>query len=600
MSNTVTQERIFLTDEWNRRTAAQAVIGSQYYRERDPRGWWVDNPDARSAAVICRLFPELQDEYPDLTVLRDSLMKDARPFDNATPLGKMIDAPRVEPILQAGPCVRCAALPEDRTVVSLSARPNGNVLARVDKSCPICGGTNVGGYYPFQRIDLGYMAAVLRAHGAGEIAWDRGMGKTLAAASLIDNMAVDRTLVVAPNTAKQSVWEDEIRRFCPWISDVLIMPNGYPEKREKLIQHIGSTHNPFVLIAHYESLDLIASTRANRKGWKRSGGFELTVADESHRLVKTTTKMHRALMQVPTEGKLSLTGSMIQNHPEEFYGRLRWLFPKQYKSKWNDWNNRYLEYVQSDYGKVLIGPNLNTIDQMRQELGVFTVYRRKTDELDLPPRQEENVLLDLTDEQRRAYDQMRREFVTTLETEQQIVALRPVALLTRLRQLATGLDLFDGTLRDSTKMDWTVQRIKDRPDDAFVCFSWFKPAAYALAQRLSDAGEEAYICTGDTTHKQRRERIKAFQSGAGGRVFIGTISTLGESVNLHRANAGIFIDRSWNPAQNDQAADRYWRIGQLRPVTTTNLIARDTVDQNNVLPNLNNKESMRRLLLGGL
>jgi SNF2 family DNA or RNA helicase len=573
-----------------------AVPGAFYDREAEPRGWVVDQPDARSAAVICRLFPELQDEYPDLTVLRDSLMKDARPFDNATPAGLSIDVPAIEAILKAGTCPRCPALPSDywRKLDAIPPPPG-----RGDPACPICKGALHGGFYPFQRIDLGYIAAVLREHGSAEIAWDRGMGKTLAAACMIDTLSADRAMVVAPNTAKQAVWEDELLRFLP-DRDVFVMPNGKPEKREKLIQHIATTHHPFTLVCHYEALDLIAKTRSAGQGWKRSKGFDLIAADESHRLTRTTTKMHRALMKVPTDGKLSLTGSMIQNHPEEFYGRLRWLFPKQYKSKWNDWNNRFLDYVESGYGKVLVGPKLDRLDAMRQELGVFTVYRRKLDELDLPPRQEENVLLDLTDEQRRAYNQLRDEYVATLETEQQIVALRPVALLTRLRQLAAGLDLFDGTLRDSTKMDWTVERVQDRPDDAFVCFSWFKPGAYALASRLADVGEDSFVCTGDTTHKQRRERIKAFQAGEGGRVFIGTISTLGESVNLHRANAGIFIDRSFNPAQNEQAADRYWRIGQLRPVTTTNLIARDTVDQSNLLPNLNNKESIRRLMLGGV
>lgn len=82
-------------------------------------------------------------------------------------------------------------------------------------------------------------------------------------------------------------------------------------------------------------------------------------------------------------------------------------------------------------------------------------------------------------------------------------------------------------------------------------------------------------------------------------MFIGTISTLGESVTLHRANNAIFLDRSWNPAANQQAEDRIYRIGQERPVTITHIVAKDTVDEENVLPALADKQALRRMILGG-
>jgi SNF2 family DNA or RNA helicase len=308
--------------------------------------------------------------------------------------------------------------------------------------------------------------------------------------------------------------------------------------------------------------------------------------------------MHKALMKVPTHMKLSMTGSMIMNHPEEIFGRLRWMFPDRYSSKWRDWNNRFLEYVESGYGKVLVGPNPDRVDAMRRELGVFTVYRRKADELDLPAKTEQTLRVELRPAQRRAYDELAKSYVTTLDSGEAVVGLEPVVLLTRLRQIATGLELVSGEVADSTKLDVAVEMVRDNPDDPFVIFSWFKAAAVALAERLEDAGVGVQICTGDTTHKQRADRIAAFQRGEG-RVFVGTISTLGESVNLQRASQAIFLDRSWNPAQNEQAADRIYRIGQENPVTVTYLVAKDTVDEYNVLPTIANKEAIRRMILGG-
>lgn len=549
--------------------------------------WVVEDPGPRAAAVICRLFPELQDVHPELTVLRDTLMQDARPFDRATAFDTPIDAPRVHEQLRSLDCARCNMLTDDKKVDG------------VDPDCKVCGGSNIGNFFPFQSIDLGYMAAVMRKHCAGEIAWDRGLGKTLGACALIDNLAADRILVVAPNTSKEVVWKDELRRFCPWL-DIRIMPNGSPDKRRRLMQHIRTTSNPVCLIAHYESLALVANERSARKGWHQYGEWDLVVSDESHTLSNPKTLKHRSLMQVPTAMKLSETGSMIQNHPEEWYGRLRWMFPKVYSSKWRDWNNRYLEYIEADYGKTLIGPMLHRIEAMRAELGVFTVYRRKSDELELPPTEEHTVLLDLNPSQRRAYDELRDELVTTLDSGETISALEPVVLLTRLRQLATGIELLSGRLVDSTKLDWTVARVEARPDSAFICFSWFKPAARALVGRLEAAGIPALLCDGDTTHKQRRDRIRGFQNGDGGRVFVGTISTLGESVNLHRANEGVFLDQSFNPAQNEQAIDRYNRIGQKQATETTKLVSRNTVDELVLMPHLANKEALRRMIKGGI
>lgn len=543
--------RIELTDEYPKWTAARSVPGAW----QDGRMWVVDPPvTPKAAAVICRVFPHLADKHPELPALRDTLMRDARPFDNATPFNRRITVPGVEAVLKA----------------------DGHE------------------FYDFQAIDLGYIHGVLLKHRSAEIAWERGLGKTLAACSLIEATAASNTLVVCPNTAKRpDPWESELKHYLP-DHQVFVLPNPKP-RREKMVEYLKTNRDrlePFVLIAHYEALAILAAD------WKRLGLWDLTVCDESHRLANPATKMHKALMKVPTSMKLSMTGSMIQNHPEEMYGRLRWMFPQTYKSKWRDWNNRFLEYVESGYGKVLIGPNPDRVDAMRRELGVFTVYRRKADELDLPPRTEQTLRVELKPAQRRAYNELAKSMVATLDSGEVVVGLEPVVLLTRLRQVATGLELVSGKVADSAKLDLACELVRDNPDDPFVIFSWFKQAATEIAARLAADGVGTQLVTGDTTHNQRADRIAAFQRGEG-RVFVGTISTLGESVNLQRATQAIFLDRSWNPAQNEQAADRIYRIGQDQPVTITNIVAKDTVDEYNVLPTLANKEAIRRMILGG-
>ncbi len=239
--------------------------------------------------------------------------------------------------------------------------------------------------------------------------------------------------------------------------------------------------------------------------------------------------------------------------------------------------------MENGYGRVCVGPQEGRIEEMRQLMGAWMVYRRKEDELDLPAKTVHDLRIDLSPAQRTAYDQLVAECLTVLEDGTKVKAQEGIAMMAKLRQVATGLDLLGEGVADSTKLDLAVDMILDGEDDRFVVFSWYKAAARALANRLIGAGEEAVVITGDTPHDDRTDIIARFQAGEP-RVLIGTLSTMGESVNLQSANNVIFLDRSFNPATNAQATDRVFRQGQQRRVTVTHLVAADTVDELNVLP----------------
>jgi SNF2 family DNA or RNA helicase len=557
-------EPIVLTREYRQRLSARAVPGAVW--DPEAKAWVLVDPSPRAAAVALKMFPDLAAQYPELVERREQLRRGTRPVDNASAAELRIE--------------------DSLTLVSP-------------------GPMDVVSYYDFQSLDLGYIEAVLEKHGAAYIGWERGLGKTLGAASIIAAMRADRTLIVAPNTAKRSVWEPELRRFLP-DHTVVVLPND-KAKREQMLAWIAGREaegrrleiplDPLVLVVHYEALDLVAKLRKDGRGWDRLGEWDLIVADEAHRLKNPKAKMVRAIKKIPTRMKLALSGSIIENHAEELFSPLQWLFPDVYASKWRDWNDRFLDYVDGPFGKLCVGVKEHMLDAMRQELGVFMVYRRKEDELDLPEKTEQMLLVDLTPSQRRAYEDLRDTCVTTLDSGELVAADDGLVMLTRLRQIATGLDLV-GEVADSSKLDVALELIEDNEDEAFVVFTWYKAAAYALSDRLSQKNIEHFVVTGDVDHATRADYIDRFQNGEA-RVFIGTIKTLGESVNLYRATNAIFLDRSWNPMDNAQAADRIYRIGQTQPVTITHLVARDTVDELRVQPALANKEALRRAILGG-
>lgn len=555
--------QIALTDEWLKKTLAQAVPGARW--DGDARAWVVDDPTARAASVALKLFPYLATEYPELVELRSTLLVDVRPTDFATPYGQRINAPRVQAVIDG------------------------------------LGWT----LHDYQALDVGYGADFLKANGGFYIGWDRGLGKTLALCLLIDALDSSATMVVCPNTLKHDVWEKELHRFCPWV-DVFVMPNTKP-KRERMLRELKEARaegRPVVLVTHYEALPVVAgkgSTATGRvslgDGWAKLGIEWLKAADEGHRLANPKAQFTRTFKKVPSPyGTVIMSGSIVQNHLEELYSPLEAMFPKRYSSRWRDWNNRFLDYVEG-HGKVLVGIKEGVEQEMRDELGVFMVYRRKEDELPgLPVKVKVTHKVALAPAQRKAYDELVETCLTELEDGTRVKAQAGIAMMTKLRQVATGLDLL-GDVVDSTKLEFAEETILDGADDVFVVFSWYKAACHALAARLKAKGVTAAVMTGDSGDEDRRARIADFRSGRY-RVLIGTIATMGEGINLQNANNVIFLDRALNPALNDQAIDRVHRQGQTRRVIVTNLIAEDTVDELVVEPLLGTKEAARAVLLG--
>lgn len=568
---------IRLTDDYMKGQLARSVPGAYYSPEE--KAWVLDEATPRAAMVALKLFPTLGHQYPEVLRAREELSQDVRPFDMATEW--------------VGETFYRTPAPRVRAIVAQQRDHNGDTW-------------HLHGY---QETDLAYAEAVLRSHGAFYLGWERGLGKTLGTCVLLDSLDTRRNLIVAPNTAKDTVWASELRRFCPWL-EVIVLGNTPAARRHALarVEELDAELRPFALVIHYEALALLAGkeryedakgkgkTRIGN-GWKRLGLWDMVVTDEDHRLANPGTQAFRAIKKVPRTMLLVLSGSIIQNHLEELFSPHSRAFPDKYKAKWRDWNDRYLDYAEGGYGKVLIGVKEDQVEAMRQELGVWMVYRRKEDELDLPPKTYDERRVQLSPTQRKVYDQLAEECLAQLADGTMVKAMAGAAMLTRLRQVATGLDLLGG-VADSTKLDVATDIVLDGEDDEFVIFSWYKAAVQAMADRLKAKGVESFTVTGDTPHKVRADYIERFRAGEG-RVFIGTLATLGESVNLQRANNVIRLDRSFNPMLNVQAEDRVFRQGQTRNVTITDLIAADTVDELLVEPNLANKLAIRAAILGG-
>jgi SNF2 family DNA or RNA helicase len=537
-----------LTDDHRYRLHALAVPGATW----DGEHYVVVDPTPRAAAAALALFKGLANRYPDLMVLRDEAYGEARPTDYASGAGLTLD-----PVL------------------------NGIEL------------------HDFQNVDGGYLEAIMRRDGAANVLWEMGLGKTVVAAGFIQKLDCQRTLVVCRNDAKVPVWQAELEAVLPAYT-IGVLPNE-KKKREFALKSLMDplklgASQWLVFVVHYEALALIAGDRGKGKGWDRLGQWDMMIFDEGHRLASMNpnshknTQMGKGTMKARRHAThaVNLTGSSIMNHPQDLFGQLHYLQPDRYKAKWRDFNDRFLDYVDVQGAKVCIGWQPAALPQLRDELGVFSVYRKRDEVLDLPPLTKREILLDLEPKQRKAYDDMRDQFWAELGDDT-VIATSAITQLNHLRQMATWVDGLP-----SAKLDFAINEIEEEPDEQFVVFTWYKAPGRALAERLS---EDAVVVDGDVPPAGRADALERHRKGDV-RVLVGSIATLGESLNLQYCAQAIRLDRHWNPGVNAQTDGRLHRNGQKNPVYLRDLIARDTVDELKVMPSIKNKESYRRAVFG--
>lgn len=532
-----------LTTEYAKRLAARAIPGAMW--DANARQWVVQDPSPRAAAAISRIFPAVFAANPELQQIAAELLANAGPRDYAAEAGLEIDARGARTALSGHGII-----------------PMG-----------------------YQSRDAGYLAEVLRRFGGAYLAHERGLGKTITSLLIADQLKASRVLVVCPNTAKSAVWLPEIERTTPWLRPVVIR-NG-KSQRERDVADVTTAYS-IVFVVHYEALKLV--------NWRSMPPWDLVIVDEAHRLANPKTQMFKAIKTVPRKASLALSGSVISNSLEDMFGQLQFLYPKVYKSRWRDWNDKYIDYVDSGWGRVAIGPKLESLDELTDELGRIMAFRRSADVLDLPDKREQEMFVDLKPAQQRVYNDLVKTAMAEITEDETVFASSALSLLTRLRQVASGLDLVSSQVADSAKIDLAFDLIVDDPQPVVV-FGLFRASLAALEARLAKAGIESFRVDGDVKQAARAEMIDQFQAGHR-RVFMGTIATLGESVTLTRASHAIFLDRPWNPAALEQSRDRIYRIGQQNKVLLTTIIARGTVDESRVTPVLKAKEDVKALVFG--
>lgn len=428
------------------------------------------------------------------------------------------------------------------------------------------------------------------------------------------------TLVVCLKSGVENTWLKHYREWAPQLK-VITMD---PKNRDKFTAAIKARSHD-IYICHWEGL------RLERK-IIHSVYWLGVIADEAQKAKNTKSQVFRALQACKTKYKTAITGTPADDKPQDMRAILYWLYPNFWL--WKDesvFRDTLLVYDWNEDGtyRKYQGIQKQMLPTFHKAIRPF--YRRHLKKghccskhpegvaPQMPDKTYRTIYTDLTPEQRKAYNQMRDEFVAWIGEHEDtpLVANVAVSQLIRLQQFACGsMELIgykevknkDGEIvkkpvyrmRDpSSKID-AIEDILDElgEDRPVVVFTQFKQFAYLLANRLRARKIDHALFTGDTSPKDRYDIVQRFQAGRL-RVFIGTIAAGGTGLDLYRASTVVFADRSWSPSANKQAEDRLWRFGQKNAVEVIDLVARSTIE-NGRLQKIGNKWEDIRLMVGDI
>ncbi|MFS3127585.1 DEAD/DEAH box helicase [Nocardioides sp. Bht2] len=439
----------------------------------------------------------------------------------------------------------------------------------------------------YQRQGLTWLSELTGLGLGACLADDMGLGKTITLIALHlhrrESLGIERpTLVVCPASLLGN-WEAEIRKFAPGVE----VQRFHGSQRS--LDGVGSG---FVLTTY-------GTMRADAERLA-AVGWDLVVADEAQHVKNAQSATARALRTIPSAARVALTGTPVENELAELWAILDWTTPGLLGSR-------------AAFRKVWAAPIEAQVDpaitrRFADLVQPFMLRRKKSDPgiaPELPPKTETDHLIGLTREQVVLYETLVRTSMEKIENADEETRRGLVlALLTGLKQIcnhpAHYLKQVNPRLRGrSEKLD-LLDEVVDTviaEDGAVLVFSQYVQMAKLLQRHLRARGVASQLLHGGVPVAEREQMVAAFQAGEVP-VFLLSLKAGGTGLNLTRADHVIHFDRWWNPAVEDQATDRAYRIGQTKPVQVHRLVTEGTIEAR-IAELLTRKRSLADAVLSG-
>lgn len=421
----------------------------------------------------------------------------------------------------------------------------------------------------YQKLGFKWLKT-LSVYGLGGIlADDMGLGKTLQVITLLQyekqNSGNSTSIVVVPTSLIYN-WCSEVHKFAPEMTITAIV--GNKSERDTLIK---SALNSDILVTSYA---LIRRDIDSYKGLT----FRYCILDESQHIKNPASQAARAVKQLIANHKLALTGTPIENNLTELWSVFDFILPGYMRS--------HIKFIEKYENPISKGDTI-ALQSLSKQLKPFILRRLKQDVLkELPEKIEHVIEAELTNEQKKLYisylEQAKGDlFKEISEKGFEKSHIKILSIITRLRQLCCHPALFvEGYEGDSGKM----QLLKEIVEDSLVAghrillFSQFTSMLAIIKAWLIESKIDYLYLDGSTPADQRIKLVRDFNDGHG-KIFLLSLKSGGTGLNLTGADTVIHYDPWWNPAVEDQATDRAYRIGQTKTVHVMKLITHGTIEE---------------------
>jgi len=422
---------------------------------------------------------------------------------------------------------------------------------------------------PYQQAGVRWLHLLTRLGLGACLADDMGLGKTIQVLALLLTLERQRpSLLVAPASLLAN-WQQEAERFTPSLRCLIAHPSAMAQDILRTLDTETLTGTDLV-ITSYGTLMRLPNLQAMR--------WQLIVADEAQALKNPASKQTKAVKQLKADARIALTGTPVENRLSDLWSLFDFTHPGLLGS----------QKAFADFTKAMA--QQHQFSPLRTLVKPYILRRMKSDKRiisDLPDKTEMTAWCSLRPAQAALYQRTVEELALKLATAEGIERKGLVlAFLMRFKQICNHPSHWLGdsawAANDSGKFARLAEiaEIIAAKQEKVLIFTQFRETTAPLAAFLGTIfGREGLVLHGGTPVGKRRQLVKQFQEDEQCPFFVLSLKAGGTGLNLTAASHVIHFDRWWNPAVENQATDRAWRIGQHRNVLAHKFVCRGTIEE---------------------
>lgn len=422
---------------------------------------------------------------------------------------------------------------------------------------------------PYQKAGYSWLRQMQQVHFGACLADDMGLGKTLQVLSFLEELRLEKpdskVLLIVP-TSLLGNWSSEAKRFTPKMDFHIL----HGKTSDKLCMDYADLH-VFLTITTYGMAAKLSCLKDEE--------WDCIILDEAQAIKNPLTKQTRALKELKGAMRIAMTGTPIENDLSNLWS----LF---------DFLNKGLLGTATEFKAFVkrLEEHPEGYQKLKAMIAPFMLRRLKTDKTiiaDLPEKLESDEYVTLSKQQVVLY----RKLIADMEEkikESEGMERRGIVLstITKLKQICNHPDQYLGEesyrIKDSGKLEMLkeiCETIYEKRERVLVFTQYKEIIPYLHATLAKIFHQEGYVLHGGTPVKKRSEIVAAFQQEAYVPYIVLSLKAAGTGLNLTAANHVIHFDRWWNPAVENQATDRAFRIGQKKNVIVHKLISKGTVEE---------------------